>query len=1699
MSLIELACHSKECAPPPVGSGGSDSGKVGGAVYQIVDLTRADDPVRLLVGAEVAGVPKGAKVKKGDHVLIDVPTTDTDRLFVSLAAKHAKDPKRSEALSDEGQQGVGNVVRATQQALKDDGHTHIVLYRGADIEEGANPFARESSTVSPEGWGVVPSGITSWTTDPEIAAKYAHRGKVTKAVVPIEQIVSYDLVGVMSMGARIKGRGQRSVFGNEVLVSDDPKIVAKLVKSGITASALIELACHDTSCAPPPVGRGGSLPGIVRGGVLVDPLGKKANEGLHKPSNDPSMSWHERMADHNIFWRQKIAQVGALPLKIPKGAKVIDGKVDIGLRMSADWDSSLRSDLSEAAKTGVVPERVARSVQETQQALRDSGYTHVVLYRAYSGDESTDPFSSQTGNWSGSGGRPSNITSWTTEPHIALESSEGENVRIVKALVPIEHIVSYETVGGMSRNWDYKPRGDEYDGEFDALSSEILVARDPATVTMLVNGGSTTASATIELACYGKVCAPPPVGRGGSVKGGPGGYHMAVAGEQWAKSQSPEAALLSVLPNAKVHVYEGAEVAPALYVSMAKGMEAFPAEVRASIKNVIVGVPNDMGAGLAAYGDSFRASFLIEGASNEKAPALLVSAALSKPGALESLSGPTVTGRVALDSALKGNVERTSEALLSLHAATTDDQLVRLAVAHEMGHATELLMLRKQIAAEGLDAVEQRTLQRRQTDIFRDDHNPDLTPEFHLMTTQWRETGWPLWSGGAMSGDRRIMTTYGNSHVAESFAEGMALAAVGHPLGAAFIKAVGEHKYGFDVSAVLNSVPVPPIPTPGQTASALVELACHDASCAPPPVGKGGSAPGAGATQFVKVMNDTPERDALWDTPDPWLDEVPVIPEDVVRWVASSKVLPEVEGSDPGFVVNPQHTQWMAQDMVSKIDLGITPDPEQQAELWRHLTRTYNGRAMLSNALHDGVRSPEELRLYQMVHDHFLHMADRLGYGDEVPLERMAGTSSPFAPTRWKADSAQPDQPGTGFVSFFRENAMPLIAKPGTPGAVKKVETLSDGTTRETWFTSTPTPVKDLPRIKDEPHPNWQPGNPHYDAGSRYTGKLPREDILGRMGDMHEELIAAAPGRVQEFLRTGKPVVKKRKRLHASATIELACHDAYCAPPPVGHGGSSPSGNGAQWTVVSTAGNRDPITTALEAQVEVPTGAKVLEFKPGPLQRVVVSTPDSGTTLRGSRYNFSETLKGNKPEHQQEVADIASLTLESLKEAGYTHVVLYRGVNAKGDDPFGRSSSEYTKNEKARGEQSGVTSWSMHPGTTLTYSEGQVVKAVVPIEQVVSFDMVGAVSHGTGAAERLARYKPGDPNHDPRRDASYHPTKPGVVTVPVLGNEVLVANSAETASNIRDHGTSLAASAMIELACHDASCAPPPVGTGGSSPSAKYPGMRPMQPEDAEWLAAKGIKIPPAWTDVHVSENRNAHLLVRAMHKDGKGNPDPRYLYSREHEYLAAYSKFKRVKELHNHIDSLDAGISAHAMTDPDAAALLLIRHFGMRPGSTTDTGAKKKAYGATTLQARHVRQYPGTGRTTLSFIGKGGKKITVTTRDPEVYKVVEAHLAGKQGTDRLFDTSPARVQTLMRQFVPEQFKLKDLRTYRANAIAMDLVSRMRKPKTLAEYRKKRAKVADEVAEALGNTRAIALGSYIDTVVPPTVFQAWEEALGVEP
>lgn len=80
-----------------------------------------------------------------------------------------------------------------------------------------------------------------------------------------------------------------------------------------------------------------------------------------------------------------------------------------------------------------------------------------------------------------------------------------------------------------------------------------------------------------------------------------------------------------------------------------------------------------------------------------------------------------------------------------------------------------------------------------------------------------------------------------------------------------------------------------------------------------------------------------------------------------------------------------------------------------------------------------------------------------------------------------------------------------------------------------------------------------------------------------------------------------------------------------------------------------------------------------------------------------------------------------------------------------------------------------------------------------------------------------------------------------------------------------------------------------------------------------------------------------------------------------------------------------------------------LIMSTGIRPGSESDTGAKVKAYGATTLEGRHVVT-DSEGNTRLQFVGKKGVNIDYTRerQRSREYASAEEIRAGRKTVQRL-------------------------------------------------------------------------------------------------
>lgn len=102
------------------------------------------------------------------------------------------------------------VQAESQAALKAQGITHVTLYRGVAGQQDS-PFPHDTT------------GLSSWTTNPDIAAEYAKgaNGTLFKANVPVEQILSWDVLGAL----RSAGADQP---GSEILVARDQSTAQRI-------------------------------------------------------------------------------------------------------------------------------------------------------------------------------------------------------------------------------------------------------------------------------------------------------------------------------------------------------------------------------------------------------------------------------------------------------------------------------------------------------------------------------------------------------------------------------------------------------------------------------------------------------------------------------------------------------------------------------------------------------------------------------------------------------------------------------------------------------------------------------------------------------------------------------------------------------------------------------------------------------------------------------------------------------------------------------------------------------------------------------------------------------------------------------------------------------------------------------------------------------------------------------------------------------------------------------------------------------------------------------------------------------------------------------------------------------------------------------------------------------------------------------
>ena len=257
--------------------------------------------------------------------------------------------------------------------------------------------------------------------------------------------------------------------------------------------------------------------------------------------------------------------------------------------------------------------------------------------------------------------------------------------------------------------------------------------------------------------------------------------------------------------------------------------------------------------------------------------------------------------------------------------------------------------------------------------------------------------------------------------------------------------------------------------------------------------------------------------------------------------------------------------------------------------------------------------------------------------------------------------------------------------------------------------------------------------------------------------------------------------------------------------------------------------------------------------------------------------------------------------------------------------------------------------------------------------------------------------------------------------------------------------------------------------------------------EIRDWI--KSLVIPPAWTDVEINENRNADLLVTG--RDDKDRKQ--YIYHPKYTERQNAKKFDRIIDFADQLEHMRRVTGQHLRKrklnrDKVLATMLrLLESAFFRPGNNTYS-KENATYGLTTLRSKHLT-IEGE-EIIFNYNGKSGQEQEKHIVDKKLAKIVQEidEMPGYEifkyldEDGNIVKVKSDDLNAYIHEVMGEEFSAKDFRTWAGTmiaAIALDELGVVeRKDQELLDKNIKEA--VNRVSERLGNTPAVARGSYID-------------------
>ena len=157
-------------------------------------------------------------------------------------------------------------------------------------------------------------------------------------------------------------------------------------------------------------------------------------------------------------------------------------------------------------------------------------------------------------------------------------------------------------------------------------------------------------------------------------------------------------------------------------------------------------------------------------------------------------------------------------------------------------------------------------------------------------------------------------------------------------------------------------------------------------------------------------------------------------------------------------------------------------------------------------------------------------------------------------------------------------------------------------------------------------------------------------------------------------------------------------------------------------------------------------------------------------------------------------------------------------------------------------------------------------------------------------------------------------------------------------------------------------------------------------------------------------------------------------------------------------------------------------------------------SFGIATLLCEHASLHREAVE--FDYPAKSGVRRTLVIDDPEAVRAVRALLRRRKHSDRLLvcrnssgwtDLHADDLNARFKETVGEDYTVKDLRTWHGTVLAAEAFADADPPVNTKVVKRVEAAVMREVADALGNTAAVARSAYVD----PRVVEGYQQGLTI--